>query len=122
MVLKQGIIKLYQYVKEVLVASHNGRRKRRLERCQGCQEFAVIENKYKKLCKACASIASTKSWKLGIGTAPKEALRIQVKAGMSLTQIAIDVDVSQQTMVKWFKVYFDGMTFRDVRKQVLQVN
>lgn len=95
------------------------RRKRRLEQCQGCLQMLVIENKYKKLCPTCASIATTKSWKLGMGVEPKEALRTQVKAGLSLTQIANDVGVTEQTMVKWFKIYFNGNTFRSIKKEML---
>lgn len=40
--------------------------------------------------------------------------------GWSLIEIAVDVDVAEQTVIKWFKRCFGNRTFRDLKKEMVK--
>lgn len=80
----------------------------------------MIENKHKMLCRICAPGSSTKSWRIGIGDELALRLRERMENGWSLIEMAVDIDVTEQTMIKWFKRCFSNMTFRDLKKEMVK--
>lgn len=92
-----------------------------ITRCLVCNNADVIVNKHKRLCKECALLALTKSWVLGVTVADIQKCLIEkIKKGYNLREIALDCDVTEQTLVLWFKKFFDGKTFKEVKRNILR--
>lgn len=95
------------------------RRKRKMSICPACRQPGIIENKYKTVCDGCGKKTLTKSWVMGNGNGDAQAYLLkEVESGHGLYHISSGLDVTEQTMVLWFKRFFNGLTYRKVKKRV----
>ncbi len=92
--------------------------KRAVIRCPICKEGFISINKYKCVCRNCSKKVLTKSWVLGVTAIDAQKCLIEkIQKGYNLKEIALCCDVTEQTLVSWFKKFF-GKTYKEVKRSV----